>query len=181
MHNGKYHSAMRQQAAHTTYHHLLAAQQLNKSHITKKCKLSLNFNFLYFFFLTGEFSGEKSGQGNDTKEEATGPGRRKRKEIGKRNQISPEIPDRRWTSDILGLPLEAVYVYKHTNIWMKQKTISYFKAHSNKHIYMYRKNHNYVDKLTEYAACTKIVTTGLSSSHAPIICQTERVQTPVVA
>lgn len=45
----------------------------------------LNFSFL----LIGEFSGEKSGQGNDTKEEATELGRRKR------NQISPEIPDRR--------------------------------------------------------------------------------------
>lgn len=51
----------------------------------KKC----NYLLIFCFLSIGEFSGEKSGQGNDTKEEATGLGRRKR------NQISPEIPDRR--------------------------------------------------------------------------------------
>ena len=94
-------SAKWQQAACTTYHHLLAAQQerYKKPDLLKK-------NHQKNQRILREYSGEKGMRmkKNDKPKTARGLSRKMREEIGEESNDSPDIPDRRVTSDILNLP-----------------------------------------------------------------------------
>ena len=109
-------SAIWQQAAHTTY------QLLSPSCSTRAIQKSLTLNekYLRVFWKKGQENGPLAEKWQDKKSKRTRQKKNKRGDRKGESNDSSEIPDRRATSDIPGLPSGFSWQYRYFNIsfWM---------------------------------------------------------------
>ena len=105
-------SAIQQQAAHITY------QLSSLGCSTRAIQKSIILNDKYLSFLEKSWRTDHK-QKNDTTERAKGLGRKRKKDRKGESNDSPEIPDRRETSDIPGIP-SGVMMLTICNITMTQ-------------------------------------------------------------
>ena len=113
-------NAIWQQAAHTTY------QLSSPSCSTRAIQKSLTFNKKYLSFQEKIVRRLDHYQKNDKTEKARGLGRNNKRDMKGESNDSPEIPDRRVTSDIPGHLLQV----QHGMVWSNRnanESIQYMK------------------------------------------------------